>query len=204
MGSRFPHKISTNFIHFYPLEKPNVSPVWCAPPPPFRWPSFEHSGTKMGSLDIQLCTQDCVPVSHLHVPPQNSTSTRFSTVWEVPDANTYSQDCTARQKMIKDIVRKIALHRRSLTVLLDEENRDCIIEDDELHFLLVCRSCITRFVASPGALVGSTHLRPHMLLALCAVHDNGLPVRQSGQWQPVSGGIYKAIQRVLSAKCVFG
>ena len=43
-------KISANFIHFYPLKKPYFCSVWCAPPSSCR--SFEHSSTKMGSLDI--------------------------------------------------------------------------------------------------------------------------------------------------------
>ncbi len=46
-------KISANFIHFYPLKKPYFCSVWRGPPPS-RWPSFEHSSTKMVSLDIDL------------------------------------------------------------------------------------------------------------------------------------------------------
>ncbi len=43
-------KSSVHFIHFYPLKKPNFSSVWHGSLS--RWLPFEHSGTKMGSLNI--------------------------------------------------------------------------------------------------------------------------------------------------------
>ena len=91
-GQDFSMKISADFIHFYPLKKPHLCSVWRGPPS--RWPSFEHSSSKMGSLHIDLCTEHCVPVSQLHVPHQNSTSTCFSAVYEVPSCST--QLLTAR------------------------------------------------------------------------------------------------------------
>ncbi len=45
-------KISVHFISIYPLKKPNFSSVWHGPLS--RWLPFEHSDTKMGSLDIEL------------------------------------------------------------------------------------------------------------------------------------------------------
>ncbi len=41
------------------------------------------------ALTLTLCTQHCVPVSHLHVPHQNSTSTCFSTVFQVSSCLTH-------------------------------------------------------------------------------------------------------------------
>ncbi len=73
-GPHCPMKISTDIINFK-----FQSCLAC--PPPSRWPPFEHSSTKMGSLDVEpVYSTHCVPVSHLHVPHQNSTSTCFSTV----------------------------------------------------------------------------------------------------------------------------
>ena len=66
-------KVSANFVHFYPLKKSFFCSVWRGPLS--RWPSFEHSNI----IHIDLCTEHCVPVSHLHVSHQNSTSTPFST-----------------------------------------------------------------------------------------------------------------------------
>ncbi len=43
-------KISVHFISIYPFKKPFFSPVCCGPLS--RWPPFEHSTAKMGSLDI--------------------------------------------------------------------------------------------------------------------------------------------------------
>ncbi len=50
---------------------------------------------KWAALTLTLCTEHCVPVSHLHVPHQNSTSTfQYSVRGAVmPDAITYGQDC---------------------------------------------------------------------------------------------------------------
>ena len=65
-----------NFSPFHPLLPPEKAIfLFCLACPPSRWLPFEHSGTKTDSLDIDLCTEHCVPVSHLHVPHQNSTST---------------------------------------------------------------------------------------------------------------------------------
>ncbi len=53
-GSRLFHE---NFSQFhplinYPLKKSYFCYVWHGPPS--RWPSFEHSSVKMGSLNIEL------------------------------------------------------------------------------------------------------------------------------------------------------
>ncbi len=42
---------------------------------------------KWAALTLTLCTQHCVPVSHLHVPYQNSTLTCLRTVWEAPSCS---------------------------------------------------------------------------------------------------------------------
>ncbi len=44
---------------------------------------------KWAALTLTLCTQHCVPVSHLRVPHQNSTSTCFSTVFQVSSCLTH-------------------------------------------------------------------------------------------------------------------
>ncbi len=55
---------------------------------------------KWAVLTLKLCTQHCARVSHLHVPHQNSTSTWFSTAYEVMlcstqllTARTVSEQC---------------------------------------------------------------------------------------------------------------
>ncbi len=50
-GPDSPMKISGHFINVFPRKKPNFSPVWHALLS--RWLPFEHSGTKMGSLDFE-------------------------------------------------------------------------------------------------------------------------------------------------------
>ncbi len=73
-------KISVNFIHVYPLKKSYFCSVWHEPLS--RWPSFEGLlllAPKSAGFTFNHCTEHCVPVSHLHVPHQNSTSTCFST-----------------------------------------------------------------------------------------------------------------------------
>ncbi len=44
---------------------------------------------KWAALTLTVCTQHCVPVSHLRVPHQNSTSTCFSTVFQVSSCLTH-------------------------------------------------------------------------------------------------------------------
>ncbi len=61
----------------------------------------------MNALDV--CTQDCVPVSHLHVPHENSTSTPFSPAYEVMSCfgTSYGNDCTTWECVracVKDLV----------------------------------------------------------------------------------------------------
>ncbi len=60
---------------------PNFCPVWHVPPLVVFLLSI--LAPKWATLTLTLCTEHCVPVSHLHVPHQNSTSTHFSTVYEV-------------------------------------------------------------------------------------------------------------------------
>ncbi len=45
---------------------------------------------KWAALTLKLSTQHCAQGSHLHIPHQNSTSTRFSTVCEVMSYSTLS------------------------------------------------------------------------------------------------------------------
>ncbi len=61
-----------NFIHVYPLKKPNFSLFGMVPSP---------GGLLLSTLvpqwavwTLALCTEHCVPVSLQHVPHQNSTS----------------------------------------------------------------------------------------------------------------------------------
>ncbi len=44
--------------------------------------------SKRAALTFNHCTQHCVPVSHLHVPHQVVTPTRFSTVFQVSSCST--------------------------------------------------------------------------------------------------------------------
>ncbi len=71
-------KISANFNPFYPFKKPHLCSVWHGPPPGSLL--LIILAPKWAALTFNLCTQHCVPVSQLHVPHQNSTSTCFSTV----------------------------------------------------------------------------------------------------------------------------
>ncbi len=91
-------KISANFIHFSPLKKPLFSPVWHGLRS--RWPPFEHSSTKMGSLDIDpvyltLCpsiTSTC-STSEFHL---NMLQYSVSGLVML-DAFTYGNDCIRNQ-----------------------------------------------------------------------------------------------------------
>ena len=77
-GPDSPMKISANFINVYPLKKPNFSPVWHGPPLVVFL--LSTLTPKWAALTLTLCAQHCVPASHLHVPHQKFTSTRFRTV----------------------------------------------------------------------------------------------------------------------------
>ncbi len=81
-----PMNISGHFIYFYPLKKPNLSLIWHGPPLVVF--SLSTLASKWAAVTLTLCTQHCVPVSHLHVPHQNSTSTHFSTAYEMPSCLT--------------------------------------------------------------------------------------------------------------------
>ena len=72
-------KISADFILFYPFKQSYFSSVWRAPPPPGGL-LLSILAPKWAALTLTQCTHHCVPVSQLHVPHQNSTSTCFSTV----------------------------------------------------------------------------------------------------------------------------
>ncbi len=91
LGSGFSHE---NFINIYPLKMPNFSPVWHAPPPPPVVFLLSTLAPKWAALTLNLSTQHCAQVSHLHAPHKNSTSTCFSTAQEVPTCLT--QLLTAR------------------------------------------------------------------------------------------------------------
>ncbi len=88
-------KISRHFIHIFPLKKPLFSPVWHGPPLVVLLLSI--LAPKWAALTLTLCTQHCVPASHVRVPHRNSISTCFCTVFQVAfDAFTYGKDCTGR------------------------------------------------------------------------------------------------------------
>ncbi len=73
-GQDSPMKISTNFIHCYPLKKSNFASAWHGSLS--RWLPFEHSGTKMGSLDIYSVYSTLCPsitstyMFHIKIPLQ--------------------------------------------------------------------------------------------------------------------------------------
>ncbi len=50
-GRESPRKFPANFVHFYPLKKPDFRPVQHAVLS--RWSPFGHSSSKMGSPDIE-------------------------------------------------------------------------------------------------------------------------------------------------------
>ncbi len=59
---------------------------------------------KWAASTLTLCTEHCVPASHLHISHQNSTSTRFSTVQGVPSCPTQLLTAMAVET---DAVRKL-------------------------------------------------------------------------------------------------
>ncbi len=70
-GSRLLHENFSQFHPFLPPER-NIFLFCLACPPPSRWPSFKHSNTKMGSLDVDLCTQQYHSYTfHVQIPPQH-------------------------------------------------------------------------------------------------------------------------------------
>ncbi len=85
-GFGFPHE---NFSQFHPCLPPQRVPS----PDGFL---LSILAPKWAAMTLTLCTQHCVPGSHLHVPHQNSTSTHFQ--YRIGgavmlDAVTYGQDC---------------------------------------------------------------------------------------------------------------
>ena len=98
-GSRLFHE---NFSQFHPLQKATF--VFCLAWPPSRWPSFEHSSTKMGSLNIDPVYSTLCP----RITSTHSSSKFYFNIFQysvggavMPDAITYGQDCIFRnfQKM---------------------------------------------------------------------------------------------------------
>ena len=92
-----PMKISASFIHFYPLKKSNFSSVWHALLS--RWLPFEHSSTKMGSLDIDPVYSTLCP----SITATRSTSKFHLNMFQysvggdvMTDTITYGQDCMCR------------------------------------------------------------------------------------------------------------
>ncbi len=70
-----------NFRQFYPCLPPEKAKfLFClaCPLPPCGF-LLSILAPKWAASTLTLCTQQCVPASHLHVPHQNSTSTHFST-----------------------------------------------------------------------------------------------------------------------------
>ncbi len=83
-----PMKISGHFIHFFPPSKSHFSVLFGMGPPPGDL-HLSIPAPKWAALTLILCTQHCVPVSHLHVPHENSTSTCFRTVFQVSSCLTH-------------------------------------------------------------------------------------------------------------------
>ncbi len=89
------------FSQFHPLLSPGKARfLFCLAwsPPPSRWLPFEHSSTKMGSLDIYLVHLTLCPI----IKSTRSTSqfhfnmVQYSVGGAVmPDATTYGQDCSS-------------------------------------------------------------------------------------------------------------
>ncbi len=93
-------KISANFIHFYPLEKPNFSSVWHGPPS--RWLPLEHSGAKMGSLEFDPVYSTLCPIitSTCSISKFHFNMFQYTVGGSVmPDTITYGQDCTVVQEI---------------------------------------------------------------------------------------------------------
>ncbi len=93
-GQDFSAKISANFINIYPLKKPKSSPVWHGPPSSCL--PFEHSSTKMGSLDIDPVYSTLCPsiTSRCSTPKFCFNTFQYSIGGAImPDAITYGQDC---------------------------------------------------------------------------------------------------------------
>ncbi len=119
-----PMKISGHLIHVFPLKKPLFSPVCHGPPPPGGL-LFSILAPKWAALTLTLCTQHCVPVSHLHVPHQNSTSTCFSTVFQVSSCLTHL--LTARTVQVTQsytYLKHHAITKDSSTSLLESQTYD--------------------------------------------------------------------------------
>ncbi len=88
-------KISANFIHFFLPQKATFQS--CLAWPPSRWPSFEHSSTKMGSLDIDLVYSTLCPsiTSMCSTSKFHLNMLQYSVSGLVMlDAFTYGKDCT--------------------------------------------------------------------------------------------------------------
>ena len=81
-GSGFIHEIFSQFHPHLPPEKAKCPFCLAWPPLPSGF-LLSTLAPKWAALTLNLCTQHCVPVSHLHVPHQNFTSTHFSTAYEV-------------------------------------------------------------------------------------------------------------------------
>ncbi len=87
-------KISANFIHVYPLNKPNFSSVWHGSLS--SWLLFEPSSSKMGSLDIDpVYSTLCPRITFTRSTPKFHLNTfQYSIGGAVmPDSITYGQDC---------------------------------------------------------------------------------------------------------------
>ncbi len=141
MGQDSSGKISVHFIHFYPLNKPNFSSIWHAPPPPPGWLPFEHSGTKMSSLDIDpvystLCPRitaaPSTPTSHLN-------TFQYSVGGAVIlNAITYSQECNLlllEKKVpfiMKCLAEKVSCRQDNLT------SHETLRPKLSTEFLLLC------------------------------------------------------------------
>ncbi len=78
------HAIASTFP---PLKKPLFSPVWHGPPS--SWVPFEHSSTKMGSLDIDPVYSTLHPSTTTTRSMSIFTPTCFSTVFQVSSCLTH-------------------------------------------------------------------------------------------------------------------
>ncbi len=92
-GPDSPMKISGHFINISPLKKANFNAVWHGPSPGGLLLSI--LAPKGAALTLNHCARHCVLVSHVHVPHQIFTPTRFSSVSGLfmLNAITYGKDC---------------------------------------------------------------------------------------------------------------
>ena len=105
-------KISVHFITVYPLKKPNFSSVWHGPS--LTWVPFEHSITKMGSLDNQpLYSTLCPSITCTHSTSNfHSNTFQYVSSLVMLDTFTYGKDRTVYTYSSLLSVRTITIQRK--------------------------------------------------------------------------------------------